>query len=137
MENTPADRNQPEEAAVQTGDQNQPQTAGTSSNQAPEKDYLVTFLLSLFIGQFGVDRFYLGQTGLGILKLITLGGCGIWAIVDMILALTGNLKDANGRVPTGKEQHQRLALIIFAIVFLLPIMATILFVAVFYMFYTF
>lgn len=60
------------------------------------KSFLVAVLLSIFAGSLGVDRFYLGYTGLGILKLITLGGCGIWSIVDIILIATGNLKDKNG-----------------------------------------
>lgn len=64
---------------------------------APEqKSFLVAVLLSIFVGSLGVDRFYLGYTGLGILKLITLGGCGIWAIVDIILIATGNLKSKDG-----------------------------------------
>jgi TM2 domain-containing membrane protein YozV len=55
-----------------------------------------TFLLSWLLGFFGVDRFYLGQVGLGILKLVTFGGCGVWALIDMILAGIGSRRDAQG-----------------------------------------
>jgi hypothetical protein len=61
-----------------------------------EKEWLTTLLLSLFLGCFGLDRFYLGYTGLGILKLLTLGGCGIWALIDFIRIAMGSLKDAQG-----------------------------------------
>jgi TM2 domain-containing membrane protein YozV len=71
-----------------------PQPAPVGPDQP--KSFLVAILLSIFVGTLGVDRFYLGYTGLGILKLITLGGCGIWAIVDIILIATGSLKDKNG-----------------------------------------
>ncbi|HOJ30557.1 MAG TPA: TM2 domain-containing protein [bacterium] len=66
----------------------------TSNNEG--KDWLVVVLLSALVGQFGIDRFYLGYTGLGILKLLTLGGCGIWWLIDLILVATNNIKDANG-----------------------------------------
>ena len=61
-----------------------------------DKDWLTATLLSVFVGWLGVDRFYIGQTTLGILKLITLGGCGIWYLIDIILFAVGNVKDAKG-----------------------------------------
>ena len=50
-----------------------------------DKDWLVTLLLSIFLGSLGVHRFYVGKTGTGILQLITIGGCGIWTLIDIIM----------------------------------------------------
>jgi TM2 domain-containing membrane protein YozV len=60
------------------------------------KSWLVALLLSLFLGGLGADRFYLGYTGLGIVKLLTLGGCFVWALIDLILIALKKLPDAQG-----------------------------------------
>ena len=61
-----------------------------------EKDWLVTLLLSIFLGSLGIHRFYAGKIGTGILQLITLGGCGVWTLIDIIMIVTGNFKDKDG-----------------------------------------
>jgi TM2 domain-containing membrane protein YozV len=73
------------------------QTAKTPPAQGEQRDFLVALLLSILVGQLGIDRFYMGYIGLGILKLITFGGCGIWWLIDIILIATKNLPDAQGR----------------------------------------
>lgn len=58
------------------------------------KNPTILLIISVFLGSFGVDRFMLGETGLGVLKLITCGGFGIWTIVDWFI-ITNNTKEYN------------------------------------------
>jgi TM2 domain-containing membrane protein YozV len=58
------------------------------------KNPTTVLILSIFLGFLGVDRFMLGQAGLGVLKLITCGGAGIWAIIDWFI-ITGITKELN------------------------------------------
>ena len=63
-----------------------------------DKDWMTTLLLAILVGSLGVDHFYAGKTMTGILKLITFGGCTIWALVDIIMIITESYKDGNGLV---------------------------------------
>ena len=68
------------------------QNTGTA---APKK-FVTALLLSLFLGGLGVDRFYLGYTGLGIAKLLTFGGLGVWALIDFIMIAMRKVTAADG-----------------------------------------
>ncbi|MEE2041062.1 TM2 domain-containing protein [Nocardiopsis sp. CT-R113] len=60
------------------------------------KSWVVTLLLSLLTGGLGGHRFYVGKIGTGILMLLTCGGLGVWAIIDLIVVIMGNFKDSDG-----------------------------------------
>ncbi len=59
---------------------------------------LITILLCWFLGIVGAHRFYTGHTTVGVIQLLTLGGCGIWVLIDFIMLLVGNFKDAEGNI---------------------------------------
>ena len=68
------------------------------ASEVSPKSRLIVTLLAWFLGVLGVHRFYLGKIGTGILMLVTLGGLGIWALIDFIMAIAGMMKDKDGKV---------------------------------------
>lgn len=68
-----------------------------AANNSESKDWTTTLLLCLFLGGFGVHRFYTKHTAIGVIQLLTFGGCGVWALIDFILILTNDYKDADGK----------------------------------------
>lgn len=80
--------------------------------QAAGRTFLATWLFALLLGFWGADRFYLGKIGTAIAKLLTLGGLGVWVLVDLLLVLTGVQRDRDGRPLEGYEEHRKLAWIV-------------------------
>lgn len=87
-----------------------------SPTTAQAKPFLVTWLLSLFLGLLGVDRFYLGKVGTGIVKLLTLGGLGVWYLIDLIIILSNAAKDKNGLELEGYEKTKVVAWVVSGVV---------------------
>lgn len=85
----------------------------------PQKEFLTTALLSVFVGWLGVDRFYIGKIGTGILKLITFGGFGVWYLIDLILIFTGSMRTKDGEILVGREKNLKTALIVAGGLFIL------------------
>lgn len=61
------------------------------------KSFVAALLLCFFLGGLGIHRFYVGKIGTGILQIITLGGLGIWALIDFIMIVIGKFTDSEGR----------------------------------------
>lgn len=88
----------------------------TECTSQDRKSYLVTLILAFFFGGLGVHRFYTGYIIYGILQLITLGGLGIWTLIDIINICLGKFKDAHGCELEGyNEMLGRIVLVITVI----------------------
>lgn len=88
-------------------------------NDRGPKSFLVAWLLSLLVGVFGVDRFYLGKIGTGLLKLFTFGGIGVWWFVDLIILLCDGTRDKEGRKLADYDKNKIVAIIVTVVVFVL------------------
>lgn len=97
------------------------------ANQTPpvptnkQRHFLAAFFFSFMFGVFGVDRFYLGKIWTGILKLITFGGFGIWAIVDLSLIISGAMRDKQGNELLQAARYKKFAgrtVLIFSLIIL-------------------
>lgn len=72
------------------------QAKAMSPDKTASKSQLVAALLCFFLGYLGIHRFYLGYTGIGVIQLLTAGGCGIWSFIDFIRILVGDLGPRGG-----------------------------------------
>jgi len=70
--------------------------SATQKPAAGGKSQIVALILVLLVGGLGIHRFYLGYTTEGVIQLLTAGGCGIWALIDLIRIVTGDLKPKGG-----------------------------------------
>lgn len=94
------------------------QGAPLERTMPPQRHYLAVFFVSFLWGTFGVDRMLLGKWGTGILKLITIGGLGLWVVIDLVLIMSGAMRDKWGRPMLQYAEYKKFVfktVIIFAV----------------------
>jgi outer membrane biosynthesis protein TonB len=86
--------------------------AAAQPSTPASKSYRLTVVLSFLVGVLGIDRFYLGKTGTGVLKLVTFGGLGFWYIYDLVMTASNRQTDSNGKLLSGYDQYKVLGYIL-------------------------
>ena len=94
--------------------------------QKNSKNFLETALLCWFLGAYGFHRFYTGHYAIGIAQLLTLGGCGIWSTIDLILICLGKFKDSNG-ILLNKYDGKTGKIILLVVYLIIPLLLILLF----------
>lgn len=102
-----------------------PQYSSNPPTTEPEsnKNYLVAVLLSYFLGGLAIDRFYLGKIGTGLLKLVTFGGLGIWAVIDIFLIVFGKLRAQDGLPLDGYKRNSKILKVVVLILLAIQVVA--------------
>lgn len=87
-----------------------------NTNPKSDRSLVIAWLLSFFLGGLGIDRFYLGFTATGVLKLVTSGGLGIWALIDVIRIGLGIQKDKQKRTLAGTPKSKKIIRILTIVI---------------------
>lgn len=101
-----AQQPQQEQQPVQPVVEQQQQQTNEPNPEVGEKDKTTTLILCIlpyFVQIHGIHRFYTGHIGIGIIQLLTWGGCGIWTLIDLIQIISGKFTDAEGKQLKGKD----------------------------------
>ena len=103
------------------------QTENVVDESIPQ-DHLSTLLFAYFLGLFGIHRFWTGYYAIGTVQLLTLGGCGIWTIIDVVSLCFNKYKDAQGRAL--RDYNPSIGIVLFVLM-LIPLILIIFFITIF------